>query len=253
MYSVTQRIKVIKQPRGGYVPPKNFTVTQLKSNIELNPNENIHPTLIGLVVDYLSRFMVGAPIKEAFGISLLGARKVDEEEYATELLGNITKELDFNAISSACKLVGYDVCFRVGRHAYKPVSTINPDKDTVDNIREMVNRSINFFKEYGPVTLEGFVFIGGYTDVVSTGDGDFLTKDTIWDFKVSAKAPTTAHTLQLLMYYLMGKNSINKEFETVKNLGIYNPRLNTVYSLNVSKISPEIIEQVCTDVIGYKK
>lgn len=68
-----------------------------------------------------------------------------------------------------------------------------------------MNRGIKFFDQYGPITLDGFVFVGGYTDIVSSGDGDFLTKDTLWDFKVSKDKPKSAHTLQLLMYYIMGK------------------------------------------------
>ena len=58
-------------------------------------------------------------------------------------------------------------------------------------------------KMYGPVVKDGFTFDGGYTDIVTAGDGDFLTFDTLWDFKVSIKPPTNANTLQLLMYYIM--------------------------------------------------
>lgn len=82
-------------------------------------------------------------------------------------------------------MVGYDVCFRAGIIGYKPVEEINPDKDTIENIVTMINRSLSFWKEYGPITKDGFTFEGGYTDTISTGDGDYLTKDTLWDFKVS--------------------------------------------------------------------
>lgn len=64
MYSVTQRIKQITQPRGGYVKPKDFSVTVLDDKVVLNPLENIHPTLMGLVVDYLTRYATGAPLKK---------------------------------------------------------------------------------------------------------------------------------------------------------------------------------------------
>jgi hypothetical protein len=81
--------------------------------------------------------------------------------------------------------------------------------ETYENIITMVKRSLNFFKKFGPVTKYGFTMRGGYTDTVSTGDGDFLTEDTLWDFKVSKKGPTSAYTLQVLMYFLMGKNRDN--------------------------------------------
>lgn len=251
MYSVTQRIKTVKQPRGGYIKPKDFKATQLNDGIELNENENIHSSLMGLAVDYLTRYTIGATAKDAFKISLLGADLIKERKKAEQMLEDI-KGLDDESIINACKLSGYDVCFRAGLMGYKPVDTIEPDSNTISNIRTMVNRGVEFFNQYGPITLDGFVFIGGYTDIVSSGDGDFLTKDTLWDFKVSKDKPKSAHTLQLLMYYLMGKKSVNKEFETVKNIGIFNPRLNIVYQLEMDTIPQEIIDTVSTEVIGYK-
>ena len=250
MASVKQRIKQIKQPVGGYIKPKEFTVINLSDDIDLKCDENIHSSLVGMAVDYMTRYMVGTPKEDAFKISLLGASLIKEDDYAKKLLKGISGLAD-SSISNACKLVGYDVCARAGVIGYKPVQNIEPDIDTISNIRIMVNRNINFIKEYGPITKDGFTFEGGYTAIVSKGDGDFLTENTLWDFKVSKKAPTNAHTLQLLMYYLMGIHSIHEEFKTIRNLGIFNPRLNNVYLLEISKISQDIIEQVSSEVIGY--
>ncbi len=248
--SVTQRIKQIKQPRGGYINPKEFSAVDLSDDTDLYSDENIHSALVGLAVDYMTRYTMGAPIDKAFRISLLGASLIKEDKYAEKLLKGISG-LDDKSISNACKLVGYDVCFRAGVIGYKPVQDIEPDSNTISNIRIMVNRSINFINEYGPITKDGFTFEGGYTDIVSKGDGDFLTETTLWDFKVSNKAPTNKHTLQLLMYYLLGIHSIHEEFETIKNLGIFNPRLNKIYLIETSKISHDIIEKVSSEVIGY--
>ncbi|MCX0405412.1 hypothetical protein, partial [Clostridium perfringens] len=206
MVSVTQRIKQIKQPRGGYIRPKEFNITILDDNIKLNEKENIHSSLVGLAVDYMTRYSIGTPINEAFKISIMGASIIGESKFAQKLIEEI-EGLDDNSIVNACKLVGYDVCCRAGIIGYKPVQNINPDKDTIDNIRYMIKRSLKFIEIYGPIIKDGFTFEGGYTNLVSKGDGDFLTKSTLWDFKVSTKNPTNAHTLQLLMYYLMGINS----------------------------------------------
>ena len=202
MVSVTQRIKQIKQPRGGYIRPKEFNITILDDNIKLNEKENIHSSLVGLAVDYMTRYSIGTPINEAFKISIMGASIIGESKFAQKLIEEI-EGLDDNSIVNACKLVGYDVCCRAGIIGYKPVQNINPDKDTIDNIRYMIKRSLKFIEIYGPIIKDGFTFEGGYTNLVSKGDGDFLTKSTLWDFKVSTKNPTNAHTLQLLMYYLM--------------------------------------------------
>jgi hypothetical protein len=250
MYSVTQRIKAIKQPRGGYIKPKEFIVINVDSAEELKSNENIHANLVGLAVDYMTRFITGTPKENVFKISLRGAQMLGEENHARKLLDGI-KAIDESSISNACKLSGYDVCVRAGVVGYSPVQNIAPDRETIANIKIMIMRSINFLKEYGPITMDGFTFQGGYTEIVSTGDGDYLTADTLWDFKVSKNAPTNAHTLQLLMYYIMGIHSIHEQFKGIKNLGIFNPRLNNVYLLDIRKIPEEIINQVSSDVIGY--
>lgn len=115
----------------------------------------------------------------------------------------------------------------------------------------MAERSLSFFKAFGPVTADGFTMEGAYTATITTGDGDFLTKDTLWDFKVTTSKPNKDHTLQLLIYYLMGRHSIHPEFQTIENLGIFNPRQNTIYQLPISEISDEIIKEVEENVIGY--
>ena len=224
MASVTQRIKQIKQPYGGFLKPSEFKITHLGETESLK-EENIHSSLVGLAVDYLTRFMMGTPAKEAFKISMMGSALINEPKKATKLLVGISG-LDDESICNACKLVGYDVVFRAGAAGFKNVDEINPDKDTINNIRIMVKRSLKFFKEYGPITKDGFTFNGGYTRIVDSGDGDFLTADTLWDFKVSKNSPTTAHTLQLLMYYIMGIHSIYSEFKTIKKIGIYNLFIN---------------------------
>ena len=69
MSSVTERINKIKQPRGGYVKPSQFTSIERKDNRYLNEYENIHATIIGIVVDYLTRYMLEGKIQNAFSIS----------------------------------------------------------------------------------------------------------------------------------------------------------------------------------------
>lgn len=55
---VTSRIKQVKQPRGGYINPKAFKSQSLGDGMDtLNPDENVHASLIGLAVDYMTRFM----------------------------------------------------------------------------------------------------------------------------------------------------------------------------------------------------
>lgn len=250
MVSVTQRINVIKQPRGGYLKPSLFELTHLPSQEELAPAENIHASLVGLAVDYLTRLMTGTPVEEAFRISLMGARLIGEQEHALTLLQTVVG-LDSYSITCACQLVGYDVVFRAGKSGYQPIESIIPDMWTIENIRIMVERSMTFLNIYGPVVRDGFHFEGGYTAIIDSGDGDFLTADTLWDFKVSKNKPTTKHTLQLLIYYVMGVNSYDPIFQQLTHLGIYNPRRNEIYRLNINNLDLAMLAEVSQDVIGY--
>lgn len=250
--SVTKRIKEVAQPKGGYIKPKELRTEILGEGMEaLNKEENVSSILMGLAVDYLTRFMSGTSVEDAFRISLKGALRIHAEELAVKLLKNI-KGLDNDSIVDAVKLAGFDVCVRNSPMAYKPIEDIQPDAPTIQNVRAMVERSLHFLEIYGPKVLDGFDFEGGYTRVVSSGDGDFTTADTLWDFKTAKTPIKKEHTLQLLMYWRMGLHSIHPEFGRIKYLGIYNPRMNTVYRIAVQDISDEVIQKVEREVIGYE-
>ena len=53
-YTVTQRIRAIQQPAGGYIPVSAMSVKQYRDNFSLNGKENIPTSNIGLPVDYLT-------------------------------------------------------------------------------------------------------------------------------------------------------------------------------------------------------
>lgn len=250
MATVTTRIREIKQPHGGYLPKNFFDKKILQDDEELYEEENIHPSLVGLAVDYLTRFRMGESRYEAFKISLMGAMVIKKESLAEHLLLHVNG-LDDVSIISACKLVGFDVCYRSSKKSYKPVEGILPDKKTIMNIRILVNRCLKFWELYGPIEQSCPTFEGGYTSIINAGDGDFVTKDTIWDLKVSKKDLDSKKTLQILIYYIMGQHSKHEYFKEIKTLGFFNPRLNMVYTCPVSVIPNEVIEEVEKNVIGY--
>ena len=267
MSSVTGRIKEIKQPYGGYIRPSQFEEIVYNDGKVLG-EENIHASVIGMAVDYLTRFIMGATIDEAFKISKIGyeykvkvrgenSQKKDKKKNIDidSLLKNISG-LNDESITAACKAVTYDVWYRSPMDAIlaKGPEETNPDNDTINNIRTMVERSIAFWGNYGPITVDGFDFNpNGYTETVDAGDGDYLTEDTLWDFKVSRQKPTSKHTLQLLMYWIMGQHSGKEEFKNIKNLGFFNPRRNAVYIFPVESIPEKTIRTIEDEVICYNR
>jgi hypothetical protein len=283
---LTRRIRDAKQPRGGYINPRTMEVRYMTGAAPAlldHKVENVHASLVGLAVDYLTRYALGDGTQGwyraegAFGISLIGAQKVGREDYAKGLCTVLNEELDrangrledpltdfwmpslwdpddgdvfelhrvavpgAEAIDAAVKLASFDSAFRAGIAAYNPDASTTPDAITTQHIATMIARSLTFFLEYGPMTEAGF-FAGD-------SDGDFLTLDTIWDFKVSINPPTSIHTLQLLAMWIMGTRS--GKFQRITHLGVYNPRLDAVYRLPVANISAEVIEEVsATDVVS---
>jgi hypothetical protein len=258
MTSVVGRIKEVKQPPGGHVSPKLFQVLYPGGATGPTPldhhAETVSPGLVGTAVDYLTRLANGAEPREAFRISLLGAERLGPSEFhgADWAVENLKPgRVNVEAIRVACRLVNYDVAYRRDPRLYNPDARTSPDETTVAHISTMVERSREFFREHGPIMLDGFTFEGAYTSTVQTGDGDFLTPDTLWDFKVMVAAPKSDHTLQLLMYYIMGRRSIHAEFQAITHLGLFNPRLNTAYRLPVAAVPIATIADVERDVIGY--
>lgn len=260
MGSVIGRVNEVKQPSGGYVNPSWFEAYTINDGLRLNENENVNPAIIGKTVDALTRFIKGEKAVDAFAVSYKGAviaEKIFHQEGALKqakklLLG--IKGLDDVSIVNACKLVTYDVWIRNSKGALmaKGVDETEPDMATINNIKMMVARSILFWNRYGPIVKYGFTFEpDGYTDTVSSGDGDYLTADTIWNFKAARSKPTDKNTLQLLMYWIMGQHSGQEQYKTVQKLGIFNPRLNEIYCLDIKAVSGEIIAEVEKAVICY--
>ncbi|MBB6023143.1 hypothetical protein HNR77_004243 [Paenibacillus sp. JGP012] len=105
MVSVTQRVSKVKQPRGGYIRPRDFEEIVLSDGMELHPEENLHASLVGLAVDYLTRYLSGSSAEEAFEISLSGSFLVGEDALVRSLVQEV-KGLDDQSIRNACKLVG---------------------------------------------------------------------------------------------------------------------------------------------------
>lgn len=247
--SVMQRVKTVHQPPGGFINPKSMSETCFSDGLELRP-ENVSPQLMGTVVDYLSRFVLGDSREEAFHIPITGAKRLGRSDEMEGYMGRISG-LDDESVINACRASSFDSYVRAGVPPKPDPSDILPDGATCENIRIMVGRVKRFLDEHGPVTQSCPDFVGGYTETVSRGDGDFLTRDTVWDLKVSKYPPTQEQTLQLAMYFLMGKHTPYPWFSTVTKIGIFNPRLNRAYIFDMLSLPKNVVKSIETDVIGY--
>ena len=251
-YTVTQRVRAVHQPDGGYLPIKAFSIKHYQDNKFLNPRENIRPNYIGLAVDYLTRYKITKNIEESFDISLLGAKILYQQYGKYKDYQNCIRLLDLikqGDTSAAVQIVAYDEVYRAG---VTNIPRLLPDKVTTNNIEIMVQRGVDFLHHCNSSILTGINLEGSYTDIVVNGDIDYLTDNALIDFKVIRGDFTTDHTLQILMYYLMGLHSFHSEdFKKVKWLALFNPRKNIVYFIHIKDIPKSVIDEVYTNVIGY--
>lgn len=238
--TVTKFVKSTKQPRGGFINKKELKEVTLNDGVVLSENENLHASIVGLAVDYLTRYYLTGNSDEAFDISKKGAALIRQSDKANRLISSIG-ELDEKTVSAACKLSGYDVVYRSGPMGFKDVDTILPDAETVFNIITMVRRSVNFFKE-NEVMFYGMTFEGGYTKEINKGDADYMSHGTLWDMKVSKNSIAKEQTLQLVIYSILA-NRCGKYPEVV-SLGIFNPRKNTSYVCDIKDLDQSTINEI---------
>ena len=139
---------------------------------------------IFLTLQQNPRMVINQDKEKSFAISLTGAKLAGELQTAESLLKDINDNDDLSIIK-ACQLVNYDMVYRAGS---MPKEFKIPDQDTINNIKSLINRSLSFLIKL--VKLKWMVsHLRGYTSIIDSGDGDFLTEDTLWDFKVSKQLP----------------------------------------------------------------
>lgn len=255
--SVTAILEALKQPKGGFLPLKDFDSKTYPDNLTVVGEYGISPALVGLAVDYGTRIALGGDVEKAFDVALVGAGIVGAMKEAEELLAQIdpvalqSGSPDEQSIAALCKLSGFDSAFRAGAKAYRPVSEINPGAQTVADIGNLILRTKAFFEEQEAPVVSGFTFEGAYTDDAGASDGDYICGDTLWDLKVSKKEPTPKNTMQVLLYYLMGLRSSKDEFKAVTRIGLFNPWLQRSWSISVLDLDESFLSMVENDILGY--
>lgn len=239
--SVTEFCDLFVQPNGGYLPISDFSKVLNADNEVIDYETN--PSIVGLVVDYLSRVeIVDGNINEIFNISHSGAIISNELIKYNSLISTIKKGLSDETIKSAAKLVTLDSVYRAGvLNSYDLELEIS--KTDISSIRRMIKRVLLFHDKY-KIIETGMTFEGSYTNVIVKGDADFLTEEGLWDLKVIKSEPTTKHTLQLLLYYILGV----KKYGNIKYIGFFNPKLNIEYIINVYDIDKYIIKNIMLEI-----
>lgn len=256
--TVTSLVNSTKQPRGGYIPVKLFQETCFESESELYPEENISKSLIGLTVDNMTRVMLGSNPEEVFEPAFAGMMCVKADIVGSTYLIHDVVGLDDASILSAYKLSVYESIYRNGYPFSNTIKEV-PDEHTIENIREMVKRSLVYFEKQADIVNTGRRLSAKYRNLSAInqseevyGDYDYLTEDSLIDMKVLSQKITSQHSLQIFLYWLLGTKTKKSRFSKVKYLKFYNPRLNIEYSFDLDKATPELINPILEEVLKEK-
>ncbi|UNL59812.1 hypothetical protein [Lactobacillus johnsonii] len=237
--------------------PKDFKLTHYrlmtddKSDLQ-EGEESLKPTLMGTLIDYLTRIVIYKDLKAFDFIKNTKNKKLIQQ------LKKDFKDIDYTQLTQEnIKLVTRLCLFE---HSFRGNEYIDPLKEnieintlTCDHIKNMLNRANNFFNKFGQPVLTQYkcsitTSLKEKTYVEVYGDGDYLLQDALVDFKVSKNGPTQDYVRQLLIYYigLVGKDLKKKKVkrEEIKYLIIFNPRLDMFYKLDLESISEASLEEV---------
>lgn len=146
--TITTLSNKVKQPRGGYLPVKLFKEIHYDSKNELFPNENVSKSLIGTTVANMTRILLSANPKKVFQPATNGmmVAKVDIFGDSFDLIRAVT-DLDGDSILAAFQLSIYETIYRSGYRSSINLEKNLLDKYTIENIKEMINRSLAYFKQ----------------------------------------------------------------------------------------------------------
>lgn len=259
--TVTGRIREVKQPRGGLIKKSDFTKELLHPDSQFISltDESLTPALVGLTVDYLTRYQLyGAT--EAFAISRIGLHNLEistghfGDQFFFAEIAKLKHDLDQTTILTAAQLASFDTFYRTGYGNPYSYRNLKLNEITYEHIKTMVFRTLNFLQQKTDEKqlVTDFNFDGGYTQTIVNGDGDFHDDHGLWDLKVSKQQFSTKWSLQIVIYYLMGLHSYDAEiYQKMQTLGIYNPRYDVLMSLATNKLTPELRQYIDTNIIGY--
>lgn len=274
MIPVTHWTRLVKQPRGGYLPIKHMHVEKFDDGVELHEKENLNPGTVGTAIDYLSRALSGVDVGDVYSLPLKGAEHLGKKYLAGKYLSEImmfTDDMEIcpELVHAGVNLSRYDIAFKAdARYLNALKGEVNLDDATMENIMTMLERILAFRRRHDMLRAKSCYLTykpcRGLTgsDCLS-GEIDILAPDAIWDCKAMASALRATYSLQLLAYYMMlgykhgrdlpddcsfkGFNPMSGTPEDF-TLGFFNPRENQEYWIHVSEIDPVVFSKVDADM-----
>lgn len=231
-----------------------FTTFRLQTDnySELNrDDESIRPSLMGTLIDYLTRVLICKDLNAFDLIKTTNRAKPLIRQLRKEFKDLDNKQLTIENLKLIAKLCVLEQEFRAKKNTEFKHEKIEFNQKTFDHIQIMLQRTVNFFERFGYPALSEFHVSIKLIDnmmVEVYGDGDYLLSNAIVDFKVTDKEPKRDYIRQLLVYYFglndaeLKSNKIKRD--EIKELIIFNPRADKFYKIDLDNVSPNSLNEV---------
>lgn len=134
------------------------------------------------------------------------------------------------------------------------VDNLLNDELSLSIIKKAIKDSLHIknYVQTHHLIIPEFFMLGGYTDQISSGDGDYLLDNKIMDLKSGFTGFTIDHALQVVLYGIMGRHSdlaYWHDFDGTLEL-IY-PFYGKRYTFNLNDLSVNFYEVLERVVVGY--
>lgn len=188
-----------------------------------------------------------------------GALHVNKIEWYKNILSELRTSAQINGVNTISERCWNDLNIMAEfeniaekGHSFKKKPQPLTQKN-IEHLNIMLKRCKHFFDKYEYPTQACYT-VESRTGSVR-GKGDFLSPQYLLDFKTlqsSSGSPIKwKYRLQVTLYYLMGKEAWKShmdgaysEFETIKNIIIYNPRSDIAYIANISNIDYDMSNEI---------
>lgn len=198
----------------------------------------IHPNILGVVVGYMTVFLLNDKNNQVFTRMLHGARiKMGlcggEHLARAEALLEKIQGLDDESILSLCKLSTFDVWANNPSVAAYAITEedVNPDTYEIQDIRTMVTRNVAFWKKAGMAKdKSGFMVPYGITE---TSVETFFDDDTLKGLQEEREDVEAASWFSLFWYWQMAADYNAGSNATKRTVSVFQPALNTSVRLQM--------------------
>lgn len=252
-YPVKEYVKIAKLPDDECLKPQQFQRTEYKllSNYKREDLDTSTHIIEQALWHLLSEDLQNPKERiKSINYQKEQAKGNPIREYMIDLASNIYQGASDESVTNALKLATMQQdLWDNPEDIMAKLKTTQFNRTTIDTIQ-------NFINALGPISKIFAKSTDNFTKFIPTDDYDparYLTNDSLYITINSSEEPFDEKViLKLLIYYVMGLHSRNKDdFKKLTYLSVYDFNTDKMYQLLINNIDPKIIDTVTNQVIGY--